>query len=228
VDGPARRPGYDIEHVSGSLPRRPDAKKKSFSASEQQRPDVQAKRRTFLAEVSKIDPDRLVFIDESGCNLAMTPSYGRAPAGQRVCDDKPANWGGNITVVGAIKNDRVLCHRTIKGAMNRVAFVAYVRELLAPRLYPGDVVVLDNLRPHHAPEVREVIEAAGALILYMPPYSPDLNPIELCWSFVKTWLRRLRQRTEQGLRAAIRNTFLRVRTDHLVSWFAHCGHGQRK
>lgn len=135
---------------------------------------------------------------------------------------------GRVLDSRATKNDRVLCYRTLRGAVNREAFVAFVQQLLAPKLYPGDFAVLDNLRPHHAPEVKEAIESVGAKVLYMPPYSPGLKRIELCWSFVKSWLRRLKQRTEEGLRAAIRNSFLRVRTNQLANWFAHCGHGQRK
>lgn len=158
----------------------------------------------------------------------MASSYGRAPAGERVHDNKPANWGRNLTVVGAISNDRVVCHRTMLGAMNKARFVDFVINVLCPKIHRGAVVVLDNLRAHHAADVRLAIEAAGARVLYLPPYSPDLNPIELCWSFAKSWLRRLAQRTEEGLRKAIRNTMLRIRTDHLLAWFKHCGFGQRK
>lgn len=158
----------------------------------------------------------------------MTPGYGRAPAGVRVAESKPANWGRNLTVVGAIKNDRVVCHRTMVGAMNKPRFIDFIRHVLCPRIPRGAVVVLDNLRAHHAAEVREAIERVGANVLYLPPYSPDLNPIELCWSFAKTWLRRLARRTETGLRRAINNTMLRVRTGQLQGWFRHCGFGQRK
>lgn len=111
------------------------------------------------------------------------------------------------------------------GAMNKPRSIDFIRHLLCPRLPAGAVVVLDNLRAHHAPEVRE---AAGAHVLYLPPYSPDPNPIELCWSFAKFCLRRLAQRTESGLRKGINNTMLRVRTDQLRGWFKHCGFGQCK
>lgn len=131
----------------------------------------------------------------------MTVSYGRAPAGVRVADSKPANWGKNLTVVGAIKNDRIVCHRTFEGAMNKPRFIDFIGHVLSPRLSPGAVVVLDNLRAHHAPEVREAVEAAGAHVLYLPPYSPDLNPIELCWSFAKACPRRLAHRTEISIEA---------------------------
>ncbi|AKU95582.1 Mobile element protein [Labilithrix luteola] len=225
---PAQSEAVHRQHGAFAPTRRAHAKKKSFTPSEQQRADVQEKRETFLREVAKVDPNDLVFLDESGCNIAMTASYGRAPAGVRVAESKPANWGSNLTVVGAIKNDRIVCHRTLVGAMNKPRFIALIRHVLCPLLPRGAVVVLDNLRAHHAPEVREAVEAVGATVLYLPPYSPDLNPIELCWSFAKTWLRRLARRTESELRKAINNTMLRVRTDQLRAWFGHCGFGQRK
>jgi len=222
-----RRPIVELEPGTCLASCWPDTKKKSFVPTEQGRLDVQEKRRAFLAEVAAIEPDDLVFIDESGCNIAMACAYGRAPAGVRVRDAKPANWGKNLTIVGAIRNDRVVCHRTLVGAMNKARFIDFVAKTLCQRLHRGAVVVLDNLRAHHAPEVRQAIEAAGGRILYLPPYSPDLNPIELCWSFAKSRLRRLAQRTESDLRKAINNTMLRIRTSHLVAWFKHCGFGQR-
>ena len=228
LDGSPWRFSQRVEHEAGFGPGRSDSKKKTFRPCEQDRPDVQDKRRAFLEEVATIDPDDLVFIDESGCNIAMASSYGRAPVGVRVRDSKPGNWGSNITVVGAISNDRVVCHRALPGAMNKPRFIDFVVNVLCPRVHRGAVVVLDNLRAHHAPEVRIAIEAVGARVLYLPPYSPDLNPIELCWSFAKAWLRRLAQRTDEGLRKAIRNTMLRVRSGHLLAWFKHCGFGQRK
>jgi transposase len=211
-----------------SLHRAGLTRKKTFVPSEQQHARVQAQREEFLREVAQIDPNDLVFLDESGCHPSMAATHGRAPAGIRVSESKPAHWGGNITVVGAIKNDRVVGHRTFRGAMNTPRFLALLADVLCPRLHRGAVVVLDHLRVHHAPEVQQVVEAAGGRILYLPPYSPELNPLELCWSFAKTILRRLARRTESTLRKAINNTMLRVRTDHLFAWFDHCGFAQRK
>jgi transposase len=154
----------------------------------------------------------------------MTPSYGRAPRGQRVLDHKPANWGENISIVGAIRCDRVLAHQTFDGAVNGPKFVSFVRNRLCPRLYPGDVVILDNLRPHHAPDVRTLVEATGAHLMFLPPYSPDFSPIEPCWSFLKQWLRKLKERVPERLKAAIVRGLQRVTTAHLSAWFAHCGY----
>jgi transposase len=154
----------------------------------------------------------------------MSPAYGRAPRGERVIDRKPTNWGENLSVVGAVRADRVLAHQTFEGAVNGPKFIDFVRRRLAPRLYPGDVVVLDNLRPHHAPEVRRLIEATGARLMFLPPYSPDFSPIEPCWSFIKHWLRTLKARVADRLKAGIVRAFQRVTTRHLTSWFNHCGY----
>lgn len=178
--------------------------------------------------MSGLNPDCLVFIDESGFNIAMTPAYGRAPAGERIVDKKPVNRGKNYTVVGAISNQRVVCHKTLEGAMTRVRFVAFVQKTLCPRLLPGMTVILDNLRAHHAPEVRTAIEAVGCSVLYQPPYSPEFNPIELCWSFIKLWIRKLKKRSVEQLLPAIRHTFLRVRPSQLRGWFRHSGYNQCK
>lgn len=176
--------------------------------------------------MSQIPLDRLIVLDESGCNLAMSLAYGRSLRGDRVYDHRPANWGENLSVIGAVRSDRVLCHQIFAGAVNGPRFVEFVRDTLSPRLYPGDVVVLDNLRAHHAPVVRELVQAVGATLLFLPPYSPDLSPIEPCWGFVKHHLRRLAHRTAETLRRAIPNVLKRVRTKHLASWFDHCGYPQ--
>jgi transposase len=154
----------------------------------------------------------------------MTPSYGRAPRGQRVLDHKPANWGKNLSMVGAIRVDRVLAHQTFEGAVNGPRFVEFVRRRLVRRLYPGDVVVLDNLRAHYAPAVRQLVESVGASLVFLPPYSPDFSPIEPCWSFIKQWLRALKERVPERLKSAIVRAFQRVTPRHLASWFQHCGY----
>ncbi len=197
-----RRP-QSCQHAAFIAASRGLSKKKRFRPSEQLRRDVEEKRAAFLEEVKSIAPDRLIFIDESGCNIAMSPTYGRAPRGQRVIDHRPTNWGQNISIVGAVRADRVLAHQTFDGAVNGPKFIDFVRHRLVPRLYPGDVVVLDNLRAHHAPEVRCLVEAAHARLLFLPPYSPEFSPIEPCWSFLKNWLRTLKERVPARLKAAI-------------------------
>lgn len=202
-------------------------KQKRFRPSERLRPDVEKKRRAYAIEVAKKDPERLVFLDESGCNIAMAPSHGWAPRGQRVLDHKPLNWGGNITVVAAITLDGVVAHDNFQGAMNTSRFLRFLVDKLCPVLLPGDVVVLDNLRPHHAPGVRDVIRDKGADLCYLPPYSPDLNPIELMWSAVKQRLRRAKERAVEGLRRLIHRSLESVDHASFGGWFMHCGYNQR-
>jgi transposase len=176
--------------------------------------------------MAELSPKQLIFIDESGCNRAMALAYGRARGGERVYDRKPAHKGPNLSIIGAVRVDRVLCYQTVHGSINGARFVEFVRRCLCPNLYPGDVVVLDNLRLHHAPIVRELIEAEGARLIFLPPYSPELSPIEPCWSLVKHHLRKLAIRVAQKLPTAVRKAFLRVRSAHLFSWFRHCGYHQ--
>lgn len=175
-----------------------------------------------------VDPARLIFIDESGCNVSMSPTHGRALRGHRVYDHKPINWGENLSVIGAVRLDRVVCHQTFVGSINSPKFIEFVQKRLCRRLHDGDIVVLDNLRPHHAPAVRELIEARGAELVFLPPYSPDFSPIEPCWSFIKHHLRRFALRTAEKLRRGICTAFLRVSPQHLAGWFHHCGYHQPK
>lgn len=202
--------------------------KKQFTPTEQLKERVQTERLRFGEQIDQIDPEKLIFLDESGFNIAMTPSRGWGPKGARVTDSKPANWGKNFSVVGAIRIDRVDCHQVFEGAVNARRFIDFVKQRLCRHLQPGDVVVMDNLRVHHAPAVRKAIEARGARLLFLPPYSPDLNPIELCWSFIKNVIRQRRERTADLLKTAIKNAFLRVRSKTLKNWFAHCRQAQFK
>lgn len=201
-------------------------KRKRFRPSEQQRPDVEEKRERFVKEAATKDPERLVFLDESGSNIAMATLYGRAPRGERVVDYKPANWGGNITMVAAITLDGPISHSTYDGAMNKERFIEFTVEELCPVLRPGDIVVMDNLRAHHAPEVREAIENVGAELWFLPPYSPDLNPIELMWSVVKEKLRRASLRVASAVKAAFVKALNSLDSDFFPAWFDHCGYLQ--
>jgi transposase len=223
-----RRNSVHVEHWTSAQARGYHAKKKSFVPTEQLREAVQDRRFAFAEIVAEYPTERLVFIDESGCNVAMTPMYAWAPKGQRACDDKPASWGQNVSVIGAIRHDRVLCHRSYFGAVNTERFLEFSAKTLAPRLRTNDVVILDNLQPHKHPEVRAIVEAQGASLLLLPPYSPDLNPIELLWSFVKHRLRRLKSRTVETLLASIRSSLRRIPTTNFRNWFASCGYVQCK
>lgn len=161
----------------------------------------------------------MVFLDETGCNLRLTPEYGWALKGERLIDKRPGNYGKNLTVVGAIREDRVLCHEKFDGALNGSRWTHFVAKTLCPRLFPGDIVVMDNLKVHKNEVALAMIESTGARVKFLPPYSPEMNPIELCWSFLKHHLRRLRETTAPGLARGVLRGLLRVTGRHLRSWF---------
>jgi transposase len=167
------------------------------------------------------------FIDESGVNIAMTRLWGRAPRGQRVVGSVPQNWGRNITMLAALSASGVAATMTIEGATDTEVFCAYVEHILAPTLSAGDIVVMDNLSAHKSDEVRRMIEHRGAELLYLPPYSPDLNPIERCWSKIKAALRAAKARTTERLNEAIKQAFETVTDADARAWFNHCGYTLR-
>lgn len=173
---------------------------------------------------SEFDLERLKFIDESGVNIAMTRLYGRAPRGERVVGSAPQNYGENITLLGALSASGLCALMTVNGATDGEVFAAFVREVLAPTLREGDIVVLDNLGAHRSAAARKAVEARGARLQFLPPYSPDLNPIERCWSKIKTALRAAKARTREALEAAIKQAIVAVSASDARAWFKHCGY----
>jgi transposase len=171
-----------------------------------------------------LDAARFKFIDESGVNLAMTRLYGRAPRGERVVGTVPQNYGPNVTMLAALGIHGVEAVMTIDGATDAEVFRAYVEQVLRPTLRPGDLVIMDNLRAHKAAGIREAIEQAGAQVLYLPPYSPDLSPIEPCWSKLKTALRTAKARTREALEHAIVQALATITASDAHSWFLHCSY----
>lgn len=197
-------------------------KKKSLHAEQRDRPDVRAKRDQFRQEIDTIEPQRLVFVDETGVTTAMTPAYARAPRGQRVVDSVPASWE-TVTVIAALGLDGVRAPVVFPGSTDTAAFQAYLDQVLVPELHAGDVVVFDNLKPHLAAGVAKSIEAAGARVLPLPPYSPDDTPIEEMFSKVKQGLRRAEARTKAGLSEAVGEVLRRVTQQDILGWFRHAG-----
>jgi transposase len=185
---------------------------------------VKALRAAFLAHRPKLDPARTFFIDETGSTTAMARDYARAPRGERVHDEVPRNYGDVITIVGALTANGLTALFTYGGGTTKEVFVTYVREILVPELSPGDAVVLDNLAAHKDPRVRELVESAGAKLYFLPPYSPDLNPIELAWSWVKRWLKTARARTESAVNFALRLAMDMVDATMASRWISHCGY----
>ncbi len=171
-----------------------------------------------------VDPAALVFVDESGTNLAMTPRYGRAPRGARVVGVVPRNHDPNTTLVAAMGLDGITAAMTVEGAMDRRAFDAFVAQVLAPSLHPGQVVVWDNLSVHKSVDAQRLIDARGCQLLWLPPYSPDYTPIEQAFSKLKTALRRTGARTRDELDDAITAGLATIAVADAQGWFAHCGY----
>lgn len=184
-------------------------------------------RRNFGIACRFVEPDRFVFLDEAGAKTNMTRLYGRAAVGERCRFFSPHGHWTTTTMISALRVDRVIEGATVlfDGPMNAATFLGYVESCLAPSLEAGDVVVLDNLGAHKAAGVEEAIGAAGASVWWLPPYSPDLNPIEKLWSKVKSRLRRARAETMEGLVHAAGVAFRAVTATECANYFASCGYG---
>ena len=167
---------------------------------------------------------KLKFFDEAGSNLAMTRLYGRGERGARVIETVPQNYGENMTMLASLSMAGIEAPMTINGAVDGVVFKVYIEEVLCPTLSKGDVVVMDNLPAHKVSGIRELIEAKGAKLIYLPPYSPDLNPIEKCWSKIKTYLRAAKARTREELEKALREALLLITEKDAQGWFKSCGY----
>jgi transposase len=202
----------------------PDAQKKTITATERDREDVIARREEFLREVAQLDAKDLVFMDEAGSHVAMTRDRARSPKGERAHGKVPRNRGVVTTILGALTLAGLSAVMTVEGATSGNVFTAYVKRVLAPTLRPGNVVVLDNLGAHKVPEAREAIEAAGARLLFLPPYSPDLNPIEETWSKVKGHLRSQEPRTIEDLDRSVADAAERVTPSDAAGWIQHAGY----
>jgi transposase len=164
-------------------------------ASEQDRPDVARRRAQWKAYQGRVDPARLVFIDETWAKTNMAPLRGWAPRGERLKAKAPFGHWNTMTFLAALRCDRIDAPWVLDGPINGKAFRTYVEQILAPTLHPGDVVIMDNLSSHKAPAIRAAIRAAGAKLFFLPPYSPDLNPIEQVFAKLKHFLRKAAERT---------------------------------
>jgi transposase len=193
-------------------------KKKIPRSQEQDRPDVQERRQEFCAKLAGVDPRRLVFVDESGATTAMTRRYGRAPVGQRVYTNTPGRWE-SITMTCGLRLGGVTAPLAFVGATNTDIFETYVEDVLVPGLKPGDVVIWDNVKPHKSDEAVEAVEAAGARVEPLPPYSPDLTPIEEMVSKVKGALRSAAARTTETIYAAFASALEDVTPEDIAGWF---------
>ena len=169
-------------------------KKKSLYAAERDKPEVQAKRAEWKEQMPKFNPDQFVFIDESGVNIDMTRLYGRSIGNTRIKDSVPLNTPKRTGIVGAMRLDGTIRYRSFEGSITGKRFLIFLKQTLLPVLRKGDIVIMDNLSIHKVKGVQELILSADALPLYLPPYSPDLNPIEELWSKLKSFLRKWKVR----------------------------------
>lgn len=194
-----------------------------MKASEQDRPDVAAARAWRRVLQAGLDPNRLVFIDETWAKTNMIRPRGRSLQGTRLAAKTPHGHWKTTTFVAALRAEGLAAPLVVDGAINGELFLAYVRQTLAPTLRPGDVVVMDNLSSHKRSGVREAIEAVGAKLLYLPPYSPDLNPIELAFSKFKRLLQTAAQRNVEGLWIACGKLLERFTQDECRNYIRHAG-----
>ncbi len=168
--------------------------------------------------------DKLVFLDESGVNIDMIRRYGRAKNKERVHDYAPKNTPKKTTLVSSVRLDGTLAYEFFQGSLNGQNFLNYIQNTLAPTLKKGDIVVMDNLRCHKVKGIKEAIESVGASVLYLPPYSPDLNPIEMMWSKMKAFLRKLRYDTVELLHSVIPDAFSTISISDISGWFSASGY----
>jgi len=193
-------------------------KKKTRHALERDTPRVQEQRQAFCQKFATIDPQHLVFVDETGTTTAMGREYGRAPIGERVAWAAPGAWR-NVTLISGMRSSGVMASLVFPGATDRPAFETYVDKVLKPHLRPGDVVIWDNLSPHKSVAAKAAVEAAGARVEPLPVYSPDLSPIEEMFSKVKQGLRSIAARTVDGVMTAIGRALRQVTEQDALGWF---------
>lgn len=209
--------GYALQSLDITL-------KKTIHAAEQDRPDVAARREEWRRWIEDVDIECLIFIDETWAKTNMTRLRGRAPRGERLIDKTPHGHWKTTTLIGALDCRGLRCSTVVDGAVNRDVFEAFVEQILLPQLRPGDIVVMDNLSSHKGERVTELIESVGAKVRYLPPYSPDLNPIEMIFSKIKQLLRSLACRTVARLWRAMQSVLDCVSPSDALNCFAHAGY----
>ena len=186
-------------------------------------PDVVQKRNEWFRMISETDPNKLVFLDESGVNTDMTRHYGRAVGKARAVDNAPENTPTNTTILSSIRLNGETAYTTYSGGTTGDRFVEYLEKVLIPTLHEGDIVIMDNMRSHHVKKVAEVLQKAKIKLLYLPPYSPDFNPIEKMWSKIKAILRKMKIRDSTLLPDAVKKAIEYVRISDCKGWFRSCG-----
>lgn len=198
-------------------------KKKTLYAEERRNEKVQQARAEFEEAQPAVPVNKVHVVDEAGVNLGMVRDHGWAPCGQRAIGEQPFNPGPNISLIGSLKTSGMTACLMIEGPVDGEVFKAFITQMLVPKLQAGDIVFMDNVRFHQVAGVREAIEGCGAVLCYLPPYSPDYSPIELCWSKLKGHLRSVGARTMDALQEAIKSGLEKITEIDIVGWFKHCG-----
>ena len=211
-------PGLVSASATGSA-----AEKKSLHAAERDSAANLRRREEYLAQIGSVPPERLIFLDESGVTTSLTRLRARGVGGERICEGAPAGRWKILTILGAMSVRGIVAAMTIEEATDGDIFEAFVSEVLCPALQPGDVVVMDNLASHKVSPIRQHIEGAGAQLLYLPPYSPDLNPIEKAWSKLKQILRTAKARSREALENAITDALPLITPENARAWFRASG-----
>ena len=183
-----------------------------------------ALRRLFVEAMQAEDVTRFVFVDETSTHLTYCRRYGRAPAGRRLDQAVPLHAGPNVTLIAALTPDGLGALMSVDGAVNGDVFAAYLDQVPGPTLRPGDVVVLDNLAVHKVAGLAEIAQKYEVRLRYLPPYSPDFNPIERAFSKLKTWLRTAKARTREALEEALLAAAAWITEQDAKNWFDHCGY----
>lgn len=220
MGGRPRRAGQRRDHAPGPRAAGLDPQKKTLHATEQD----PAKRAAWWATIAGVSARKLVFLDETSASIRLTRTHARAPRGVRAGGRVPRHHGRPTTLVAALTPRGLRAPLTQLGALNAGSFTAYVRDVLCPRLRPGQVVVMDNLSLHKAAAVREAIEAAQCALVFLPPSSPDFTPIELAFAKLKTALRAAGARTHEALHAAIATALGQITAADARGVFRHCGY----
>ncbi len=205
-------------------PSQDHAQKKSAHADEQSRPDILSRRQSWFEGQLDLDPARLVFLDETGATTKMARRHGRALRGQRLRASVPHGHWKTTTFIGGLRLTGMTAPMVLDGPMTGAWFLAYVEQVLVPTLSPGDIVVLDNLAAHKNASARAAVEAAGATLVFLPPYSPDLNPIENAFAKLKAMLRKAAARTLEQLWSAIAHIIDAFTPRECANYFAAAGY----
>jgi transposase len=199
-----------------------ELQKKTLGATERD----EQKRSAFRERLRGVEASRLVFVDESSTNVALTPRYGRAPKGERAHGKAPRNWGKNVTLISSITLEGMGPSMSIEGSSDTDSFSLYMREVLAPRLEAGQIVLMDNLSVHTSGWVRELTQERGCQLWLLPSYSPDMNPIEEGFSKVKGLLRKAKSRTLDALFGATAEALEAVSARDARGYFEDCGYAK--